>query len=331
MSLHDSFNPNDNNMGHGETYAVVLDVKDPKKSGRVLVRILGHQEGFKSKDECQWVNVNIPGGARKSGSVGTSPQSADMVPTDVVKLNYIGQQTVEIVGHVGKSDDSEKSGDISPYSQEKEIKFTSPTHNSNPGNPGYTWTSDLYDTVQKDADAIWEQFKKWQNGKLPINHKNGDWVKTALQGQAPSDFLHRMFNRNTGKSIGLEQFKGELTDATKFLQQVGQAAVIPSAFDMLSKLKSTAGSGANINNALAVGGLSNITSAISGAAAHLASINKQNTENAEDPYEAYLRQLYREETGLEPLNDDGSETTLYTVWKAAYLAAEALIESGVTS
>jgi hypothetical protein len=325
------YNPSDENASTpgGRFYGYIIDVKDPKKQGRVLVQPIGGGEGFKGAGECQWVTVNMTHGGRKGGAIGMSPPSAGLVPSDVVTLSTLGQQTWEVTGVVSKVDENDQTGDIHPHAKEKQTKFTNENHNSNPGEPGYTLTSYLEEWVKEAKENFFGQFgksRRWLNAQIPAANRLGDWVQGVLRGQIPSDFSFRKTTRNKNKAQGMEQYKGILDDATRFMQQVQMPPIFSSSFSMIQNLQNTARSGQNINHFLSVGGAQNVTTAIQQASSYFSQINKENEENEKDPIKAYLYKLYREETGKEPLDENGNETEDYKAWEIEYYLKEQYIE-----
>lgn len=122
-------------------------------------------------------------------------------------------------------------------------------------------------------------------------------------------------------------FEGELKNAIKFAQQVNAPEQFAKSFAMAQSLLDTAKKGQNIIANMSVGGLQNILQAINFASQFQQSTKKQNEANAKDPYEEFLKALYREVTQLEPLDENEKPTPLYKLWKALYLLA---LELGVS-
>lgn len=325
------YNPSDENAGTpgGRYYGYIIDVKDPQKQGRVLVQPIGGGEGFKEAGECQWITVNMTQGGRKGGAVGMSPPSSGLIPSDVVILSSLGQQTWEVTGVVSKVDPNDQTGDIHPHAKEKQTKFTNENHNSDPGNPGYTLTSYAEEWVKEQKESFFGRFAKarrWLNSQIPANNKLGNWVQTVLQGQIPQDFNFRKPTRQKTKAQGMEQYKGILDDTTRFMQQVQMPPIFSSSYSMIQNLQATARSGQNINHFASVGGAQNVVTAIQNAASYFTQINNQNQETEEDSIKAFLYQLYREETGKEPLDENRNETEDYKLWEIEYYRKQQYIE-----
>lgn len=116
-------------------------------------------------------------------------------------------------------------------------------------------------------------------------------------------------------------FEGELKNAIKFAEQVGAPEQFAKSFEMATKLLNVAKQGQNILANLSVGGLPNINAALNFASQFQSSTKKQNEANAKDPYEEFLKALYREITKLEPLDENERPTPEYKLWKALYLLA----------
>jgi len=142
----------------------------------------------------------------------------------------------------------------------------------------------------------------------------------------PVDFAHRLFRRNLTKAPGGLQYKGELKNSTKFNKDNTIPPIFDKEYEMVAAVMNSAKSGQNIPAIEALSGQANVSAANASAAAHASNINKENEENAEDPIEALLRRIYRLITGLEPLDENGNETTPYVKFKELYQAL--IIEMG---
>lgn len=153
--------------------------------------------------------------------------------------------------------------------------------------------------------------KDAQNKKNPADN--------ASQVQANEAAAYRIFQRITGHTAGLEQFKGDLKDASKFMQSKDVPSLLPNTYDMIASLQNACSSGTCVQADLAVGGQSLVDASIASANASRDAIDKENEENEEDPLEAFLRYMYRLLTGKEPLDSDGNETNEYKVWRAEYI------------
>lgn len=133
------------------------------------------------------------------------------------------------------------------------------------------------------------------------------------------DMAHRAKTRLNEVAMGFLQFKGELKDASKFMQSNQIPPVIKNAYEMIASLKNTGASGLNINSIAAMGGATLIAEALSFASSYQSSIEQENTENEEDPLEAFLRGIYRILFELEPLDENGVETPEYIKWRDVYI------------
>ena len=108
-----------------------------------------------------------------------------------------------------------------------------------------------------------------------------------------------------------------------FKQNYGQKAEqVSQEFAMLDNIKQAARSGSLKDNVSMVGGAQNLAQAITSAMqiAQRANAGKTKTEEQKEEeiseLEAFLRALYKLETGQEATFEDGTETPQYKVWKA---------------
>lgn len=162
-----------------------------------------------------------------------------------------------------------------------------------------------------------------------VHTDQGDPKQVASRTQRSSQYQLAQAMKAMSKlqSMGGFPFIGELKNSIKFAQQVGAPEQFTKSFEMATKLLETAKNGQNILASLSVGGAENIAAAISAASAFQAATKKQNDADAKDPYEEFLKALYREVTNLEPLDSNEKPTAEYKLWKALYLLS---LELGVS-
>ena len=185
------------------------------------------------------------------------------------------------------------------------------------------------------AQNAWNKYLKRANSQSYNRNNGNDTNKNIMEAAIPASLKHRLKNRNQTKGMGLEMFSGELKDATKFMQSKQHPEVVKNAYSILENLKKTGESGQNVDSTGAVGGASNISGALASGASYQAEIAQENAENDENPLEAYLRSVYRDEqaalveekleldppvvyVALEPIDDEGVETPLYIAWRIVY-------------
>lgn len=158
---------------------------------------------------------------------------------------------------------------------------------------------------------------------------DGDPKKVASMSQRNADYQYAMVMKQISKltTMGGYAFLGELKNSVKFAQQVGAPEQFSQSFAMATKLLETAKGGGNILANLSVGGIGNITAALQFASNFQAATAKQNQADAKDPYEEFLKALYKEVTTLEPLDAAGKPTPEYSLWKTLYLASLDLLVS----
>lgn len=186
--------------------------------------------------------------------------------------------------------------------------------------------------VKAILDTVQNNFQKAKRilTSGPVTQQNeGNPKQVASRTQRSSQYQLAQAMKAMGKlqSMGGFPFIGELKNSIKFAQQVGAPEQFAKSFDMATNLLNTAKSGQNILANLSVGGAQNIAAAVAAASAFQAQTKKQNEADAKDPYEEFLKALYREVTNLEPLDSNEKPTAEYKLWKALYLLS---LELGVS-
>jgi len=157
---------------------------------------------------------------------------------------------------------------------------------------------------------------------------NGNPKEIASRVQRSAEFkLAQQMKQLSNLESMAGAFEGELKNAVKFAQQVNAPEQFAKSFAMAQGLLDTAKKGLNILANMSVGGIGNILQSINFASHFQQSTKKQNEANAKDPYEEFLKALYREVTKLEPLDQNEKPTPEYKLWKALYLLA---LELGVS-
>lgn len=159
--------------------------------------------------------------------------------------------------------------------------------------------------------------------------EEGKMKETASNTERNSSYDHAQQKKPQAKQKSMMiPFKGgDLKNVVEFAKQFQIPEQFSKSYDMASNLLNTAKSGKNILANLSVGGAQNIASALSFASAFQANTKKQNDANEKDPYEEFLKYLYKETTKLEPLDANEKPTPEYKLWKTLYLASLELFVS----
>ena len=319
MSLHDPSNPSDFAQGLGGfAQGVVISTKDPKKRGRVRIRLLGTQadKGKIPDSKLPWIPVSQLGAG--FGGVGEFPPNL-RVGSKVIIGSVGGQQNGCVIGCIPNQDENKNRADQHAFvsgedpefynamgnTAEKRIRggLTSPT--------GQPTTTAHVENLLKDMGSIF-----FTNGKSLESVINKTKIPDLFGGRLAAKALD-----HTG--IGNVPFVGDLLNAQKFMQSSNAKELIPNAINMLEQLKKTAQSGQNILATASVGGLGNILGAVAGIAALVKKEkDRNNQQEQQESLEELLRRLYKEITGKEPLDEFGKETAQYIKWKEAYMRGE---------
>lgn len=317
MSLHDPFNPSDYNRGtNGSVLGMVVDVKDPLKQGRCLVRLLGSQadRGKIPDEKLCWVSAAQFGAA--FGGVGEFPPNF-RVGSKVI-LSMVGGMQNHVI-----------TGSIPNQEQDKNKKDSRPEATGDAHTQWYDAAGAAVDRENRGTSASalppGTETAYNVNNSSSRTYTTGNPLENIINGaKIPDIFGGRVSPKSLlQKSIGGFPFIGELTNPQNFMSSVGAPELIPNALSMIEQLKKTAQTGQNILANLSVGGLGNILGAVSGIASLLnKEKNRNNEQEQKDALEELLRRLYKEFTGKEPLDQFQKETPPYIKWKTAYLNGE---------
>lgn len=340
----DNFNAYDQLRNSGQKLVGIIESigygeKDKKKQdGRVLVRLV-QQEGssYVPTDQLSWVKVSQPATQGSIRGVGATPGHR-LTPGTKVELEFSSQQILQVTNVINNDDEQEDKSDLHPYKKEKK------------------------DHVDPNKEAFEQEFAIWNGSPLKMNADQARRVNTSpATPKKKKDPVKAVTNEaenpkrlGGGKGVKSQKEKspetlggyarevGDLLNATKAIKQLlgKKGEIIPNALKMMESLQQQAKAGSIVNSTSMVGGMGNITGAIMGIL-QLAKNKKKNTPKKKeddelDLLELLLRQLYRELTNQEPLDDKGEETLEYKNWKVEYLKAleleqETDVPVGVTS
>ena len=273
----DILNPTDTghiNQGN-QVKAIVVDVNDPDKCGRVRCMIVGLQENV-PKEMLPWIHVQQVNQPSIKG-VGFSPHN--YYPGATVNLQAVGQQGWEIASSVMNAQTDITTQDVSETIKGND----NPTKPVVRGEQNYeqhnrlrefaesaaTITGIVNDLKNSNNAVNWETTPKENAYKGPIDN-----------AETPTHYNRRKVSRSKDKkTIGVEQFKGEYKNAQKFiLGKIGETgSLLNGALSMIDNLY-------NVKNPLSTPlpttqiGLSNLLSALKSIIA-LFKKNKKEIEN----------------------------------------------------
>lgn len=162
--------------------------------------------------------------------------------------------------------------------------------------------------------------KKQEEGRMKGTASN-------QQRSSEHNFAQQPKPQAKQKSMMIPFKGGDLKNVIEFAKQFQIPEQFSKSYEMASNLLNTAKSGKNILANLSVGGAQNIASALSFASAFQANTKKQNDANDKDPYEEFLKYLYKETTTLDALDANDKPTPEYKLWKSLYLASLELFVS----
>lgn len=319
--LHTNMNDYGTGTPSGTSLFEVVDNVDPEGTGRIQVRQVGNEEAMMDPSQLQWIPVSTPFFAQLRG-IGMSPPHSYEKGTIVSAFNT-GQQGWIAQAAVPNQRTDDQTADTHPESRGQEHKHSDPTGQAKSRvNEDYTLQSKFPDQDDQPPNVFLAR-QYHDEGMKTIQHNKGRFKEAADIQQTADRYYRRMQTRN-GKvpnSVGAFPFSGDMESATKFMQQVGSPPILDSTFSIIENLQQTARSGQNKDANEAVGGMGNVTAAISAASSTRQQVQQQNEQNQLlDPFEAWLREQYKKQTGKEPVDSKGRETREYTAWKADYIA-----------
>jgi hypothetical protein len=308
-------------LGSGPATGIVVDVNDPKKLGRVKIR-LSMQHDI-PVDKLPWCSV--AGGTDNPMFRGIG-KSHRLLKGAKVLCQQLDDQQIIITSTYGNSKDSDDpTADNHPLHKKKTKEIASRDY----------WGNDAWKDFDSSPKGVTpEDTRKVNNpGGKQTNKTEGDPVKEAGQNAKPPSRFEKSGkgfkafaqgqNKHSPLSIaGFDKNAGDLTDVVKYIKStVGdKGELIKGSMDMIEKIHSFAKAGTITDATSSVGGAQALATAVSS----VLQIAKNNSGANQSELESLLERLYRiyrEITGQEPLDEDGNQTVHFKEWKDEYLRA----------
>lgn len=214
--------------------ALVVNVMDPLKSGRVQIRVVGHMDDEQSipDDKLPWVKIR---NGTNTSSLQTSTTTHGLLPGSMVTCEAMGEggQDWLVTGTI-PNDRKDDQQSIHPATQGKgdtDNFFSDTRETSNWGWSG--GTSNVYNnkTTQGAKKIRDETGRKKQRSEDPIK-------KSHDKDLIPDHYGKRATSKDSkGGTIGVFKFQGK--DAQSFIKQTIQnkSAIVPNALSALQNLK----------------------------------------------------------------------------------------------
>ena len=251
-------------------FAVVVDDNDPEQTGRLKVRIVGEQDDMQvSDDQLPWVPM-LTSGQSQMGGVGRFPASGGYHKGSRVTMRNLGQQGFMVEGGVQNSEKSPgKEG------RNAESTSTSITEVNDGGEKdGRVHRRKLDDKQVNDAEPTTESVMKIFNGETQIKQfraKEGEKIE-GIVNKAPTSQQYKKRKKATiGKGKKPMPFSVKAydkgLDAQKQVKGTPNSELIDKAVSMMQNLKATAKNKLNPKQPDSVGGMKNISAAMSSIAA----------------------------------------------------------------
>lgn len=257
-----------NNDGH----AIVVDVNDPEKQGRIKLRFHYQQDEAKVPDsKLGWYNVVVNNQPQVRG-IGLFPSL--YIAGSSLAIEQLDNQNVLVKGALQNNHKDETTQDIVPDAQGKQTSILDEKE-----------IREKLNNVKTTADAL-----KLMNNKTKTQRKEEDNVqefhnkapRPAHYGPGKTSLLNNL------QTVGSLPFTGNRTTAAKFvLDTIGEGSTaIPGALAMLNNLKTiTNPISGGIPLPTGVAGLTNLASAAKGLLDLIKQHKKDNGEDEEEETE----------------------------------------------
>ena len=249
-------------------FAVVVDDNDPEQTGRLKVRIVGEQDDMTvSDDQLPWVPV-LTSGQAQMGGVGTSPASTGYLKGSRVTMRNLGQQGFLVEGSV---QNSEKT----PGKEGRNAESTSTSIRSVRSSRGKAHQLILDGRKQmNECEPTTEAVMRIYNGLANVDQcrvKEGEKIREVVEEAKTPKYLGERGNTTIGKGKKPMPFSVMPSDkglnAQKQVKATPKSELIDKAVSMMENLKATAKNKLNPKQPDSVGGMKNISSAMSSIAA----------------------------------------------------------------
>lgn len=300
---------------------IILNRQDPLKQNRYLVAMQGMDGEI---GQPQWMVVKQQGMATRMLGGTTRYMVGDWVS---LEQNGNSGQIFEITGaHENEKQDDQKRDKHYDASSEDPYKV------SDGMGPVQTRVWDGWGKPEFSFGSV-DMAKAWTNGytPTPYNPYKGDPVESAAK-ETPTS---QKYGRNSPRvppeeqGLGTEKYpKADPKKADKDLESAGVPETVKNAYKMVDNLRKTVEGGMNPQMPDSVGGMGNIMGALSAIASLFAAAQNTQQQKQENKtiMETTLRNIYKAETGKDPLDIFGKETLDYKTWRTNYLTTHNLTE-----
>lgn len=225
--------------------ALVVNIQDPQKAGRVQMRVIGHHDDEQAipDEKLPWVKVR---NTTSTPSLQTATATHGLLPGSMVTCEAMGQDGQDwLITGTLPNDRKDDQQTIHPATQGK--GDTDNSHSDEQRKDGtFAWPSPLKDifenkTTQGARKLRDEAGRKAKRSADPIEESRN---KSAI----PKHYGERTTSKDPmGGTIGVFKFSGK--DAQQFIQQTIQnkSAIVPNALSALQTLKKARGNPTSID------------------------------------------------------------------------------------
>lgn len=242
---------------------LVVNIMDPKKSGRVQIRVVGHHDDEQRipDDKLPWVKVR---NSTTTPSLQTATATHGLLPGSMITCEAMGEggQDWLITGTI-PNDRKDDQQAIHPATQGKGDTDNSHTNDqrSKVGDGTYAWHRPLNEVVESKTT---KEARKQRDSAGRKSRRSGEPIAEARDKSGiPQTYGNRTTSKDPkGGTIGVFKFQGK--DPQAFIQQTIQNAssVVPNALSALQSLKKVNGNPTSIQS-IGSGNFSQIMSQLS--------------------------------------------------------------------
>lgn len=301
-------------IGYGE--------KDPQKQdGRVLVRLSVQSETGITTQMLSWVKVAQLAQDGAMRGLGKTPGHR-LTPGQMVELDFNSQQILQVTHVIQDDAQEEETSGKHPYKSKKE-EHVSPLATD--------FEQEFSQFNSSPVKTTPEQSKKVHvpNGLKAQKVKDDPVKKSTKEAPEPKRYGNKKGVKSQTEKTpqnlgGFPRQRGSFLNATKNTKELlgRKGEIIPNELDMILSLQQKAKGGGLHNNFSLVAGAQNVMQALQGIMQLVNNVKgkeKKKDDEDEQSLEEYLRALYKEQTGKEPLDENGNETEEYQAWKTEML------------
>lgn len=235
-------------QGAAKSRALVVNIQDPLKQGRVQIRVVGHMDDLQAipDEKLPWVKISNPTNAASLQTATTTPA---FLPGSMVSVDQMGKQDWMITG--GIPNDREDGNQtthpaVHGKGQTDSINPASSGSTAQGGDGTFGWSMplDQLGSVKSTLEAM--KIRDETNRKAKRSAEPVEEAKS--KSPVPKHYGNRKTQKDgQGGSIGASKFPNA-KNAQKFIKQAigNKSAIMQSALASMESLKKVTGNPTSI-------------------------------------------------------------------------------------